>query len=80
LANWISSRFDFEGEHWADVAQQWVPELNMNVGSCISALRKSWASLKIKRREGFADPVYELESRINRLQEALGLEKGDFGH
>jgi hypothetical protein len=80
LANWVSSRFDFENSHWQDVASEWVPEMNMNVGSCISALKKSWAALKIKRREGFADPVYELEARINRLQEALGIEVSDFGH
>ena len=78
-ANWQSSKFDFQNEHWADVAQQWIPELLMNVGAAISALKKSWAHYKIARRTGWADEVYELERRINFIQSCLGLETTDFG-
>ena len=57
MANWQSTKFDFEGEHWRDVAEIFVPELNMKVGSAISALRKSWAHYKIVRRTGYADQL-----------------------
>ncbi len=52
----------------------------MKVGSAISALRQSWVSLKIKRWEGYADAVYEVEHSINNIQLALGLETTNFGH
>ena len=55
-----------------------MPETNCNVGQAISALKKSWVSYRIKKREGYADPVYELEHRINNIQSALGLEITDF--
>ena len=77
-ANWQSTKFDFEGEHWADVAQKWVPELNMNVGSSISALRKSWQRYRKARRIGYADEVYMLEERIMKIQDALGIEVSEF--
>jgi hypothetical protein len=80
MANWQSTKYDFENEHWQEVVQQWVPELHMKVGAAISALKKSWAHYKIARRTGWADEVYELEHRINRIQRALGIEESDFGH
>jgi hypothetical protein len=58
----ITTKFDFQGEHWQELADQWVPELHMKVGAAISALKKSWAHYKIARRTGWADEVYELES------------------
>jgi hypothetical protein len=48
----------------------------MKVGQAIGSLRKSWVALRIKRREGYADAVYEIE----HIQDALGLELTDFGH
>lgn len=45
----------------------------------VSMLRKSWAAYKIARREGCAVRCLELENRINRIQEPLGLEQCSFG-
>jgi hypothetical protein len=56
MANWISSRYDFENGHWTDIADIFVPELNMKIGSAISALRKSWAPI-IKSREELVGPM-----------------------
>jgi hypothetical protein len=42
-------------------------------------LGKSWAAYRIARREGYADRYLELENRINRIREALGLEQCSFG-
>jgi hypothetical protein len=73
---WESNKYDFSDP---DVRLEYVREMGCSVGGCISMLRKSWAAYKIARREGCAVRCLELENRINRIQEPLGLEQCSFG-
>lgn len=72
---WISCKYDLHG-HWREVQQTCVPELQMNVGQSISALRKSWRAYKIAGRNG--EPRKDLAYRINHIEDSLGLEKFQF--
>jgi hypothetical protein len=56
-----------------------VLEIKYSVGGCISMLRRSWASYKIARREGYADRCLELEYWINFIQAVLVIEECSFG-
>jgi hypothetical protein len=40
MAEWESSKYDFQNEHWSDLAEQWIPELSMNLGAEIGAQEK----------------------------------------
>jgi hypothetical protein len=73
--SWISSKYDTQG-HWQEVQQIWIPELQMNYGRAVSALRKSWTAYRIAGRNG--EPRADLALRIVRIQSALGIEKSVF--
>ena len=46
--------------------QTWVPELQMNVGQSISALRKSWRAYKIAGRNGEPRKDSRLQNKPHR--------------
>jgi hypothetical protein len=71
--SWISTKYDFTDPN---VRLEYVPEMNCNVGGCISALKKLWKSYKICGRTG------ETRSwqawKITQIQKAMGLEESQF--
>ena len=73
--SWISSKYDTQG-HWQEVQQIWIPELQMNWGKAVSALRKSWTAYRIAGRNG--EPRADLAYRIRFIQSSLGIEKSTF--
>jgi hypothetical protein len=73
--SWISSKYDTQG-HWQEVQQIWIPELQMNWGRAVSALRKSWTAYRIAGRNG--EPRADLAYRIRSIQSSLGIEKSTF--
>src|SRR5262249_13357637 len=74
--SWISSKYDIQGMHWQELQQIFLPNLNMNFGQAVSALKKSWKAYKIAGRSG--EPRGDLAYRIVRIQDALGIEKSTF--
>ena len=40
-----------------NVREEWVEEINCNVGGCISMLRKSWIAYKIARGKGYVQMI-----------------------
>jgi hypothetical protein len=67
---WTSNKFDL-GMPWRDLQQTFLPEVQMQVGQAISALKRSWTAYRVCRHNG--ESRY-LAYRINRLQNSLGLE------
>src|SRR5215469_322306 len=74
--SWISSKYDIQGMHWQELQQIFLPDLNMNFGQAISALKKSWKAYNIAGRNGTyrTDIAY----RIRSIQNAMGIEKSEF--
>ena len=78
----VSSKFDLTGLSWAEIRDLEVPELldqngePMTFGRTFEALRKSWRSFKLARKNG--SPAPELALRILKLQNGLGLPLADF--
>ena len=78
-----STKFDLSGLSWNEIRDLEVPELldqngeTMTFGRTFEALRKSWRSFKLSRKNG--SPAPELALRILKLQSGLGLPLSDFG-
>ena len=51
---WISDKYQFDDPN---VREEWVEEMNCNVGGCISMLRKSWIAYKIAKGKGYVQMI-----------------------
>jgi len=80
---WVSSRYDFTDPA---VWREYVPEERCiiggkeyvpSVGACISAIQKSWISIKRanegKERRNEDEPIEDIMIRVNRIQKNLGM-------
>jgi hypothetical protein len=48
---WQSSKYDLSMP-WQDLQSQWLPEVRMNFGQAVSALKRSWKAYRIAGRNG----------------------------
>lgn len=74
--NWVSSKYPIESMHWKEAQQIYLPEVRMNFGQAISAVKRSFQAYRIAGARG--EPRGDIAYRINRLQSAMGLEKSQF--
>jgi hypothetical protein len=74
--NWVSSKYPIESMHWKEAQQIYLPEVRMNFGQAISAVKRSFQAYRIAGSRG--EPRGDIAYRINRLQSAMGLEKSQF--
>src|SRR5215813_13489665 len=77
----ISSKFDLNGLSWNEIRELETDILDQNgepmtFGRTFEALRKTWRSFKLARKNG--SPAPELALRILKLQNGLGLPLADF--
>ena len=77
----VSSKFDLTGISWDEIRDLETDLLDqngepMNFGRSFEALRKTWRSFKLARKNG--SPAPELALRILKLQNGLGLPLADF--
>src|SRR5215831_14524360 len=73
---WHSTKYDLESMSWNEIREIYLPEIQMSWGSACEAMRKSWFSYKMSKREG--DRGWDIILRINKIQRALGIPLPDF--
>jgi hypothetical protein len=73
---WHSTKYDLDNMDWNEIREIYLPEIQMSWGSACEAMRKSWFSYKMSKREG--DRGWDIILRINRIQKALGIELTEF--
>jgi hypothetical protein len=80
MSQLLEVRSDLQGLSWDEirdmpVVQNFTDE-PMTIGKTFSALKKSWRSLKLYRRDGM--PTSDLALRIVKAQHSLGLPLSEF--
>ena len=73
---WHSTKYDLESMSWNEIREIYLPEIQMTWGVACEAMRKSWFSYKMSKREG--DRGWDIILRINRIQRALGIKMTEF--
>jgi hypothetical protein len=68
--SWISNKYDFQNTPWKILQKTYVPELKMNIGSAISAIKKNWY---IYRMDDGREPRSSIAFKLVRLESGLGL-------
>ena len=71
-----ATKYDLESMSWNEIREIYLPEIQMTWGAACEAMRKSWFSYKMSKREG--DRGWDIILRINRIQRALGIEMTEF--
>jgi hypothetical protein len=74
--SWISSKYEIQGMPWQELQQIYLPELRMCWGPACNSLKKLWKSYKIAGQNG--EPRGDIAWKINRIQNAMGIEKSEF--
>jgi hypothetical protein len=69
--SWISTKYDFQNTPWKILQKTYVPELRMNIGAAISAIKKNW---KLYRMDDGREPRSSIAFKLVRLESGLGLE------
>lgn len=78
-SSWSSWKYpDVEQMDWREQDEFMVPELNMSWGHCRGALRKCWMGWQIAKRKGDQDGMKEFQTKINNIQEGMGIQVTDF--
>lgn len=73
---WHSTKYDLENMDWNQIREIYLPEIQMSWGSACEAMRKSWFSYKMSKKEG--DRGWDIILRINKIQRALGIPLTEF--
>jgi hypothetical protein len=71
---WTSTKYPIENMHWSEIADIFLPEIQMKWGAACSSLKKSWWSYKMSKKYGNGlDSRRDLAYRIKKIQHSMGI-------